>query len=222
MNVQLIFTGDGSHTLFLPDLNEQYHSTFGAIRESRHIFIENGFRHQTTGINTCRILEIGFGTGLNIYLTCLETEKSTLVIHYTALEPFPLDIDIIEKLNYPELISPVDEGLFWAIHTAPWNQEAKITDSFTLLKMKNKAEEVVLPKKSFDLVYFDAFGPDVQPDLWTEEVFTKIALAMKNGAALVTFSAKGAVRRAMKCAGLTIEKLPGPPGKREITRATKI
>jgi tRNA U34 5-methylaminomethyl-2-thiouridine-forming methyltransferase MnmC len=221
MNPELIITGDGSHTLYVPRLNEHYHSKFGAIRESGHIFIEAGLKKIFPGQTFIKILEVGFGTGLNALLSLVEAEKSGKTIHYTSIESFPLNADITEQLNYPELIGTSTASLFKMMHEVVWNREMQITDHFILNKVLIGLEEIELKPNCFDLVFFDAFGPEVQPELWTEEIFRKIFLSVKEGGILVTYSAKGSVRRALKNSGFSVEKMPGPAGKREITRAVK-
>ena len=221
MKLEIITTADGSHTLFVPELNEHYHSTYGAIQESRHIFIEAGFKQIIINQPVIRILEVGFGTGLNAFLSLLEADKSGKTIHYTAIEPFPLEPAIIKLLNYPELLGASTASLFKMLHEAVWNREMQITDHFVLYKVLHDLKNIKLQSSFFDVVYFDAFGPEVQPELWTEEIFRKIFSSIKKKGILVTYSAKGSVRRALKNAGFTMEKLAGPAGKREITRAIK-
>jgi tRNA U34 5-methylaminomethyl-2-thiouridine-forming methyltransferase MnmC len=221
MNPELTITNDGSHTLFVPQLNEHYHSTYGAIQESRHVFIEAGLKQIFPGQTTICILEVGFGTGLNAFLSLIEAEKSGRTIHYTSTEPFPLNQIITNQLNYAELLAEGTFPLFKKMHDDAWNKENKITDHFFLHKILNGIDKTELENKSFDLVFFDAFGPEVQPGLWTEEIFRKIFLSLKRGGILVTYSVKGSVRRALKNSGFSVEKIPGPVGKREITRAIK-
>jgi tRNA U34 5-methylaminomethyl-2-thiouridine-forming methyltransferase MnmC len=220
METRLILTGDGSHTLFVPSLKEHYHSTFGAIRESSHIFIGAGFNAVTRDDKPVQIFEVGFGTGLNAWLTLLESSKLKLPVHYTAIESDPVERSMIESLNYPELLNQ-SSPQFLDLHEAQWGVEERITEHFFLKKIHGKIQDHELPGETYDLVYFDAFGPDVQPELWKVEIFRKLFNGMKPGAILVTYSVKGSVKRALKSAGFTLEKLPGPPGKREITRATK-
>jgi tRNA U34 5-methylaminomethyl-2-thiouridine-forming methyltransferase MnmC len=219
MTLQPVLTEDGSTTLFIPELNEHYHSIHGAVQESMHIFIREGYE-QINNFPAC-IFEAGFGTGLNAFLTFLVSEKEGRSIHYSAIEKYPLEDHLVRLLNYPEKTNPAKADVFQAIHDAPWGQDIRISEHFTLYKMKGDLREVQLPDTTYDLVYFDAFGPAVQPEMWTEEIFRMIYQSMKEDSCLVTYSVKGSVTRALKAAGFSLEKLPGPPGKREMTRATK-
>ena len=226
MKRTLITTEDGSHSLFVQELNEHYHSTHGAIQESRHVFIEAGLKlllkQDAAAIH---VLEIGFGTGLNALLTLAEAEKTGRVIHYTTLEAFPVEPELVPQLNYAQLLQESDDAVnhaFGLLHEAPWDREIAITPHFRLHKIKNTLQDATFGSAAFNLVYFDAFGPPVQPEMWTEDVFLKMHTALQPGGILVTYCAKGEVKRAMKKAGFTIERLPGPPGKREMTRATRI
>ena len=223
----IIKSKDGSHTLFVPELNEHYHSTFGAIQESNFIFIESGF-HQLTQSNPypceapLRILEIGFGTGLNALLTQIEAEKLGQRVFYTAIEAFPLSPEIWSALNYPHQFCSLDYSpVFHHLHTADWNKAEIISSHFTLHKIHCRFEDFLPESNFFSLIYFDAFGPDVQPELWTAEIFQRIFNSLIPGGVLVTYSVKGDVIRALKSVGFQTEKLPGPPGKRHILRATK-
>jgi len=219
MILQSVITEDGSSTLFVPELNEHYHSIHGAIQESMHIFIGAGFKQLKT-FPAC-ILEVGFGTGLNAFLTLLESGKEEKQVQYSSIEKYPVDESIVVKLNYPHQVDPSKTDIFKALHTAIWDDKVRITEHFTLHKIKSDLTDTQLPDSYYDLIYFDAFGPDVQPALWTEEIFRMLNEAMKQGAWLVTYSVKGSVKRALKAAGFRIEKLPGPVGKREILRAFK-
>ena len=222
MKTELIKTGDGSHSLYVPELNEHYHSTFGALSESLHVFIESGFQKAASLFEEIKILEIGFGTGLNALLTWMESERIPKKVHYVTLEPFPLDEEVWSSLNYPDCFCTFSyREIFRRLHQSEWNRSEMISPFFSIFKVKKHLEEYELGQGKFNLVYFDAFGPDVQPELWKEEIFRNIALSMINGGVLVTYSAKGSVRRALRNAGFSVEKLPGPAGKREITRATK-
>lgn len=221
MEVKLVVTGDGSHTLFIPRVNEHYHSTFGAIRESKHIFIGSGLLHFSDH-SEMTIFEVGLGTGLNALLTILEAENHHIKVNYIGIDPYPLETSVYMQLNYPYLLGlQVSLPMFKSIHEAPFQKIYPITQGFSFTKIKGKLEDIVLSPATIDLVYFDAFSPEVQPELWTDKIFRKLFVAMKPGGILVTYSSKGSVSRALKLAGFKVEKLPGPPGKREITRAIK-
>ena len=220
---EVIKTDDGSSTIFIPDLNECYHSTHGAINESMHIFIDAGFRRAIYDKTQINILEVGFGTGLNALLTVIESLEKAFSIFYQGIEPYPVYKSELDQINYPEKINnSQSQLLFEKIHQCEWETPQPNTVNFNLLKTQQKIEEVKLPDNSFDLVYFDAFAPTVQPDLWQTTIFEKIFRSMREGGILVTYSCKGDVKRAMKACGFVIEKLPGPTGKREFLRATKV
>lgn len=221
--VEFVLTGDGSHTLYVPGLEENYHSVFGAIAESMHIFIEAGLKYVSRPSCKINILEVGFGTGLNALLTLLEAEKSKNIIDYTTIEPYPLKESVFSSLNYPEMLNSDNcQTLFHKLHTSSWNTKAILEKTFSITKEQITLQDFSPRPKTFDLVYFDAFGPDVQPEMWTQEMFEKIASGVKQGGVLVTYSTKGIVKRNLKQAGFSIEKLPGPKGKREILRATRL
>jgi len=218
MQTELKITEDGSHTLFVPGIDECYHSTHGAIQESKHIFIEAGLKQCPK--NEIRILEIGFGTGLNAFLTLLEAERSEKHIHYTSLELYPVETGKAIQLNYPEKLGPEKRQFFEELHKAEWNLEIPITPFFKLKKLDADYTVSIL-KDNFDVVYFDAFSPEKQPEMWSRELFEKIYSHCNPGAVLTTYCAKGIVRRAMQEAGFVVERLAGPPGKREILRGRK-
>lgn len=227
--VLLRTTSDGSHTLLRPDLDETYHSSEGAIAESSAVFIEAGLKHVLGGLapaqDNCekniRILEIGFGTGLNALLTLQARRLTAGRTAYVAIEPYPLTLELALTINHPRLLGDdaATEG-FRAIHAAPWHSVAMLTPTFRLLKVHGRAESVAL-SGPFDLVYFDAFSPASQPELWSESVFKKVFAAMNDGGVLVTYCAKGEVKRLLKSVGFSLESLPGFGKKREMTRATK-
>jgi tRNA U34 5-methylaminomethyl-2-thiouridine-forming methyltransferase MnmC len=230
-NLQIVSTRDGSDTFFHEGLNQHYHSTFGAVQESRYIFIETGFLRAIekfhpgigNGLMCLNILEVGFGTGLNALLTLIEAEKHAIKVHYTAIEAFPLEEDCWRGLNYPHLFGSVDYSkVFAKLHFAKWNGLAEISPNFTLQKIHIKLEAYLPAPGIFDLVYFDAFGPDAQPELWTELIFRNLAGELSSGGILVTYSVKGTVVRALQSAGFQTEKMAGPPGKRHILRAVKL
>jgi tRNA U34 5-methylaminomethyl-2-thiouridine-forming methyltransferase MnmC len=214
---QIILTEDGSHTIFVPEMGEHYHSVHGAIQESLHIFIKNGYKKYDN--NSISILEVGFGTGLNAFLTLLESNSDKKSVYYESWEAFPLSGEESGILNYPELLNTGAE-YFKAIHQADWEISIPLTNQFMLKKVHGDIRNFNAECK-FDLVYFDAFGPDFQPELWESGIFKKIYRVMNENARLVTYSAKGQVRRNLREAGFLVEKAPGPPGKREITIAIK-
>jgi len=216
---ELQVTSDGSHTLYMPDMDEHYHSVNGAIQESEHVFIEAGLHRLSK--KEIRVLEIGFGTGLNAFLTLLDSMQTDVNITYYSMELYPLDTALVQNLNYGKVLCAGEEDLFMALHEAPWNQSASITPNFTLHKMKGDCNQAELPNE-IDLVYFDAFAPDKQPEMWNQELFNKLYFRMNAGGILTTYCAKGAVRRTMKESGFSVERIPGPPGKREMLRATKL
>lgn len=217
MKREIIITSDGSTTIHLPDWNEQYHSKHGAIQEAYHVFIKNGLELQKK--EEISILEIGFGTGLNCFITFLESNKT---INYVGVEAYPVIAEEVLKLNYvTELKAKNEQAVFNKMHALPWEEKHKITQNFSLTKRQQFFKDID-DKEQFDLIYFDAFGAEHQPDLWTEEVFKRMFGALKENGILVTYSAKGSVRRAMQAVGFTVERLPGPPGKREMLRATKL
>lgn len=217
--LQLEATADGSYTLYVPEMQEHYHSIKGALTESMHIFIEMGVRHCT--VPSPRILEIGFGTGLNAFLTLLESEQNKREISYTSLELFPIDPKIIQRLRYPESISPEHKDLYYKLHSAEWGKSIPITSSFTLRKILADFTQYSI-KETYDIIYFDAFAPEKQPEMWNQKLFDKLYSALNANGILTTYCAKGTVRRMLKTCGFYVERLPGPPkGKREILRATK-
>ena len=278
LSASIKITEDGSHTLYVPELNEHYHSTHGAIQESTHIFIREGLLHrllfQPTGgqespelqhgleaqqqlspeqslqhSRAINLLEIGFGTGLNALLTLLEAEKKEINVFYQCLERYPISNETVQKLNYAALLNrsernesadtPMlsnqgdhdDDGLgnstvekmFLRLHKTPWEKAVAVTPGFTLLKQQIDFSMPVtfIPDRKYDLIYYDAFAPDKQPEMWTQEIFDYLYSLSEQSAILTTYCAKGVVRRMLQTAGFQVERLPGPPGKREILRAAK-
>jgi tRNA U34 5-methylaminomethyl-2-thiouridine-forming methyltransferase MnmC len=221
MNVEIRTTHDGSHTLFNPDLNESYHSVFGAIDESNHVFIEAGLKSVLSEKKGIFILEVGFGTGLNAWLSLCNLPADTLVT-YITLEPYPVPRQIIDQLNYPQQrdFSSELNQLYFSLHQADWHIEQHITPQFHLRKIPESVT-TFQPYWFFDLIYFDAFAPTKQPSMWSKEIFQKLYNITVPGGMLVTYCAKGQVKRDLKEVGWVVEKLPGPTGKREMTRAFK-
>ncbi|MCK0190199.1 tRNA (5-methylaminomethyl-2-thiouridine)(34)-methyltransferase MnmD [Arenibacter sp. F20364] len=220
MKRKIITTADGSKTIQIEDWNEQYHSTHGAIQEAYHVFIKNGL--SLFDDRQLSILEIGFGTGLNALITLLESEKRGLDISYKGVEAYPVVPEELEQLEYAEALEAGDlEQYFIKMHQTSWEELHAIATNFSLIKQQSDFREIA-DINVFDLIYFDAFGARVQPELWTEEVFAIMYRSLKKDGVLVTYSAKGSVRRAMQAVGFVVERLPGPPGKREMLRAIKV
>jgi tRNA U34 5-methylaminomethyl-2-thiouridine-forming methyltransferase MnmC len=219
MKHKLIKTKDGSHTLFVPELNENYHSVNGAVQESLHVFIDAGFQQILR--KPLYIFEVGFGTGLNALLTYFHARKSKRMLVYHAIEKYPLNKEQILALNYPDFTGKDMKDVLMRFHECPWEKEIEISPFFILKKIKADLVNYAFSSQ-YDLVYFDAFAPDVQPGMWQEGIFRKLFHAMTPGSILTTYSAKGNVRRTMEEVGFKVEKLPGPPGKREMLRAARL
>lgn len=230
MKREIIITSDGSSTIHIPEWNEQYHSKHGAIQEAYHVFIKHGLeyfcnsdfcsKHNNT-FSEISILEIGFGTGLNAFITLLESEKRHQKIHYVGVEAYPVSMTEILQLNYTSQLQVANRNLvFNNLHKNSWEERHEITSEFSLTKQQKLFNEIE-DSERYHIIFFDAFGARVQPELWTEAIFVKMYQALKFDGILVTYSAKGSVRRAMQSVGFEVERLPGPPGKREMLRATK-
>jgi tRNA U34 5-methylaminomethyl-2-thiouridine-forming methyltransferase MnmC len=213
--VKIITTYDGSHTVYHPGIDDHFHSIYGAFSESMHVYINAGFNyHPSQDVN---ILEVGFGTGLNVLLTLKQAWTQNRKVRYDSLDKFILPDEITNSLNYSELTEDINGDWFRIIHNLSWNTDHAITDFFSLKKILADIHEINFPRK-YDIIYFDAFGPEKQPDMWTEEVCLKIYNAMNPGAVLTTYSSKGEVRRRLQNCGFVVEKLPGAHGKREMMR----
>lgn len=227
---KFITTDDGSQTIYIPEWDESYHSKHGAIREAIHVFIKNGL-NKLKSTNEISILEIGLGTGLNALISLVENFNKNYLINYTGLEKYPVTKQEYELLNYPEVVKSVLENsrltteninsAYNRMMEAEWNDFQSIESNFKIRKIKTDFLDYNYPENEFDLVYFDAFGARVQPELWTEELFSKIYNSMKPNSLLTTYSSKGSVRRALTHLGFEVEKMAGPPGKREMINALK-
>lgn len=217
---ELFTTADGSSTFFVAQWDEHYHSIHGAIQESNHVFIAAGLKYfiEKYQPQTIKIYEVGFGTGLNAFLTASYIQNTSLKIEYYASEAYPLTLQEIELLNYTDQMDDVQKDLFLKLHDTPWNEKVEINPQFTLIK-QNEFLETRSTIGNIDLIYFDAFAPSAQPELWTEAIFENLYNDMSDKGILVTYCAKGSVKRAMKSSGWKLEAIPGPPGKREMTRA---
>ena len=219
MKREIQITADGSSTIHLPDWNENYHSTHGAIQEAKHVFLKHGLA--VVSKSEIAILEIGFGTGLNCFLTVLATEQQNISVNYVGVEAFPVTQEEVKQLNYVSKLNAKQyQTAFDQLHAVSWEEKHQITNAFILEKRQQFFKDIT-DIDVFDLVYFDAFGAEHQPELWTVAIFSNMFAAMKEKAVLVTYCAKGSVRRAMQEVGFTVERLQGPPGKREMLRATK-
>lgn len=219
MDMELQITSDGSPTLYRPDIDEHYHSVCGALAESRYVYIETGLLYRAARCNrgtVLKVFEVGFGTGLDVVLAAL----TGLNVHYTSVEKYPLQPETVAKLDFgPQ----VPRALLAEIHNAPWNEDIRISDAFVVRKMEADLLTCRLPEGTFDVIFMDAFAPEKQPELWTDEILGRLARMLAPGGVLTTYCAKGRVRRALQASGLKVERLPGPPGgKREILRATRL
>ncbi len=219
-DLEVIATGDGSHSILNTALQETYHSRHGAIQESTHVFIDHGFRVlEWLRPGPVQILEVGFGTGLNAALTQIEAARHGRSVIYESWEKFPLPDPVWQQLNYGSLLGRPE--VFNAIHRAPWNEPTEISPGFTLFKRTGDLL-VDAVMGSFDLIYYDAFAPSKQPEMWTLDILRKITSTLVPGGILVTYCAKGQVKRDLAALGLSVETLPGPPGKKEMTRARRV
>ncbi len=216
---QIISTKDGSNTLFIPELNETYHSIHGAYQESLHVFIKNGIQ-QIPNTSEITVLEVGFGTGLNAILACEYASKNQQKINYCGLEKFPISYELSSQLGYENFLTENGKSEFTQMHTSDWNSVVHIHPFFTFEK-KNQALQEFKNNRSYDLIFFDAFAPEKQPEMWTEEVFRFLYNALKQNGILTTYCAKGHFKRTLKAVGFEVKALPGPPGKREMTIAIK-
>ena len=223
MNLEIRPTRDGSPTLYDQQLGKTYHSVHGAVQESVHVFVRAGLDFVLERKKQINLLEIGLGTGLNALLTIQRAARMPCEIRYTSLEPFPVPAELTDQLGYAQCLDKVAslQAAFHRIHQAPWEQFQEITKGFHLLKRRVTLENFNGPDQAYDLVYFDPFPPSAHPDLWEEPALAKLSRLLVPGGVLTTYCAKGQVKRNLRAVGLNVQALPGPPGKREMTRAVK-
>lgn len=217
--ISIIKTDDGSSTLYSNTFNDQYHSTFGALQESLFIYIQTGLNYCEQ--NSLKIFEVGFGTGLNAILTFIEGFKKKIKIEYHAIELFPINIETINQLNYFEFISNEQKSVYKKLHNCKWNKKIEISENFTFRKIKCDFNNYIFDEK-YDLIYFDAFAPEKQPSMWSNENFTKLYDTLNDKGILTTYSSKGIVKNNLRKAGFKVTRLDGPKGKRHILRAHKL
>ena len=221
MKREIIVTKDGSTTIYFPEINETYHSKFGAILESTHVFIDMGLK-LFSDKKQISILEVGFGTGLNAILTIIASQKTNQIVNYVGVEAFPVAADELLQMNFIEqLNNQISQELFSELHLSSWNKKTALTPIFSLTKRMQFFQEIN-DNNAFDLIYFDAFGFRVEPDLWSKEIFEKMYNALKINGILVTYACRSSIKNDMIAIGFKVEKLPGAPGKREMLRATKV
>jgi tRNA U34 5-methylaminomethyl-2-thiouridine-forming methyltransferase MnmC len=222
MLMAIFVTQDGSHSIFSEQYGVSYHSKYGAITESAHVFINAGLRYKAVVQPEIAILEVGFGTGLNAFLSWLEAERRNLVLRYYSIEAYPIPMEDLEDFNYTEKLNiPNRQADFCRLHQCAWNRSAKLSAHFRLYKKQIRLE-AFRTNQRFDLIYFDAFAPQAQPELWTERILALMYKSLKPEGALVTYCAQGNFKRTLKKVGFEVECLEGPPGKREMTRASKV
>ena len=218
MKREIILTNDGSTTIYLPQWNESYHSKHGAIQEAYHVFIKNGF--SLFEKRTISILEIGFGTGLNCFITFIEAKKDNQYVDYVGVDAYPVSLEEALQMNYPTTIDECQKDIFRQMHECECEQKNKLSEHFTLTKRKQFFQDIE-DVNAFDIIYFDAFGFRVQPELWSDKIFVSMFKALKNNGVLVTYACRSSIKNAMLSAGFSVKKLAGAPGKREMLRASK-
>lgn len=219
VKIEVRDTGDGSKTIYLPHLDETYHSHHGAVQEALHVFIKNGLQSLTQ--KEIKVFELGFGTGLNAILTQIEAETSDKAIEYTGIEAYPVGHEIAAQMLYEEKIGQEWKMAFDNLHALTWNDFHRINSNFTFRKIDARIEDLDFERNYYDIIFFDAFGPRAQGELWQPNILEKMYLMLKPGGVFVTYCAMGQFKRDLKSLGFIVESLPGPPGKREMTRGQK-
>ncbi len=232
MNREIVVTADGSHSIRLLELNQSYHSMHGALQESAHVYIEAGLRYAMNatggGTGPLHVFEMGFGTGLNALLTLMEAGRQQRLVHYETIDAFPLEASDSAELNFCQQLQRTDLNPFFEhLHYGNWDYEFSLSPYFSLQKYRLSLADWLEDKlwaprgRGIDVVYFDAFAPEAQPELWTADVFSALYILMAPGGVLVTYCSKTVVRKAMEAGGFRVYKIPGPWGKREMLRAVK-
>jgi len=221
MKREVILTADGSKTIYIQEMDENYHSTNGAFQEAMHVFIQNGIRTRISN-DEITVFEMGFGTGLNALLTLVEAVNSNRTINYIGIEAYPVESELIKEINYEKLVDEQFTEYFSMMHSLSWEQKHILHPNFTFQKIHLKIQDYQPLNSSVDLIFFDAFGPKVQKEVWTIDVLKKMHDMLKPNGILVSYCAMGQMKRDLKSLGFKVEGLPGPPGKREMTRAVKL
>ncbi len=222
MNRKIIVTNDNSKSLFVPSLNETYHSTNGALQEARHIFVNNGLSYFDSQ-KSISVFEMGFGTGLNALVTLQFSNEKKIKINFSCIEKYPLPVNLIEELDHPTTAQLTEfSEEYYHLHHSDWNELIEINPNFQFTKQKTDLVDFKSEISDIDIVFFDAFAPQIQPELWTKESLKKMYDLLRVGGILVTYCAQGEFKRVLKSLGFLVEGLPGPIGKREITRAVKV
>ncbi|MEQ8625794.1 MAG: tRNA (5-methylaminomethyl-2-thiouridine)(34)-methyltransferase MnmD [Vicingaceae bacterium] len=221
MKKELVTTSDGSHSVFLPEMDEHYHSMHGAIAESEHVYIKNGLLAAAKQKKSIQVFEVGLGTGLNVLTTYKSALANQLKVIMDSIEAYPLDWEEVKSLNFRQQLD-IEKSIYKQIHQSDWDAEVELSPQLTLHKYHDKLQHFDLAENSYDVIYFDAFAPEKQEEMWSEAIFKKLYTALKPGGILVTYCVKGEIRRRLQDIGLKVEKLKGPEGgKREIMRAVK-
>lgn len=217
MKRSVVKTNDGSSSIYIEEMDEHYHSTHGAIQEAMHVFIENGLKRASK--TDLKIFELGFGTGLNALLTAVNGTYKTIL--YDSVEAFPVEKELVSELNYIQELGEKYDGLFRDIHSGKWGEMLNLSNSFCLNKIHSKIQDYSMPELNYDLVFFDAFGPRAQNEMWDVKILKKMYNGLLIGGELITYCAQGQFKRDLKSIGFDVIPLPGPPGKREMTVAVK-
>ncbi|MFZ9028877.1 MAG: tRNA (5-methylaminomethyl-2-thiouridine)(34)-methyltransferase MnmD [Crocinitomicaceae bacterium] len=220
MKKEVVVTGDGSKTIHMPELNESYHSTHGALQEAEHVFVKYGLAQLDKGI--LDVFELGYGTGLNAILAYRFSKQNNVQINYVGVEAYPVSMEMLEALDYTDFLSADEKGVFIKMHKVAWGDKVELSDQFKFQKVEQKIEDYRVKEGTVDIIFFDAFGPRTQGELWQPVILKKMAEMLREKGVLTTYCAQGQFRRDLKSVGFDVTKVPGPPGKREMTVAFKL